>query len=314
MGLILSAPGDYMKLNQKILALPVNQTLAQDVTLRTLDELEVIVIDTAFCQAAITLQGAHLLLWQPATQKLPVLWLSDVSPFKTGVAIRGGVPLCWPWFTDKGGQPHHGIARILPWKIEDIYARPRSVQVTLSLSDTAESRAMWDHHFHLALTFTFTDNLCELMLTMQGEFVATPALHGYFYTKDVSRLAVCGLGTDGLDTLDGVSRSWPQPFAFDGETAVIFTSPEPKSLVHDASGARYITITHFNHSDVVAWNPGEAKTRGIADIPDVSWKHFACVETARISHPLSCSWQKPGAIGVQFRVNATGEQAVCEES
>lgn len=314
MGLMLSAPGDNMELTRKILALPINETLAQDVTLRTLDELEVIVIDTAFCQAAVTLQGAHLLLWQPATQKLPVLWLSDASPFKTGVPIRGGVPLCWPWFTDKGGQPHHGIARVLPWKIEDIYSRPRSVQLTLSLSDTPESRALWAHHFHLALTFSFTDNLCELTLTMQGEFVATPALHSYFYTKDVNRLAVRGLGAEGLDTLDGISKSWPQPFAFGGETAVIFTSPEPKSLVHDASGARHITITHFNHSDVVAWNPGQAKTRGIADIADAAWDRFACVETARISHPLSCSWQKPGAIGVQFRVNATGEQAGCEES
>jgi len=297
-----------MELSRKLLALPVNETLAQGISLRTLDELEIIVIDTAFCQAAISLQGAQLLLWQPATQKLPVLWLSELSAFKTGVPIRGGVPLCWPWFTDKGGQPHHGIARILPWQVEDIYSRPRSVQLTLSLSDTPESRARWDHHFYLALTFSFTDNLCELTLTQQGEFSVTPVLHSYFYTKDVNRLAIDGLGAEGVDTLDNMEKSWSAPFAFDGETAVIFTSPESKSVIYDAAGARHITITHFNHSDVVAWNPGPEQSRAIIDIADDSWHRFACVETARVSRPLTCSWQKPGAIGVQFRVLGTGEQ------
>lgn len=297
-----------MELSRKIRALPVSETLAQDVTLRKLDELDLIVIDNAFCLAAIALQGAHLLLWQPATQKLPVLWLSEASPFTTGAPIRGGVPICWPWFTDKGGEPHHGIARILPWRIEDIYSRPRSVQLTLSLTDTAESRALWDHHFHLAMTLVLTDNLCELTLTMQGEFSATPALHSYFYTKDVNRLAINGLGTTGLDTLDGCDKSWPnRPFVINGETAVIFTSPDGKSVIRDSATSRDITITHFNHSDVVAWNPGPERARITADIPDDGWNKFVCVETARVSHPLACSWQKPVAFGVQFRVSGTGD-------
>lgn len=299
-----------MDITQRILALPVSDTLAQDITLRKLDELEVIVIDNAFCKAAITLQGAHLLLWQPSTQKLPVLWLSDNSPFKSGVPIRGGVPLCWPWFTDKGGQPHHGIARILPWRLEDIYSRPRSVQLTLSLTDTPQSRALWDHHFLLTMTIALTDNLCELTLTMQGEFSVTSALHSYFRTRDVNQLAIDGLGTQGLDTLSGLNKRWPDgPFSFDGEAAVIFTAPEDKNTIRDRSASRHITVTHFNHSDTVAWNPGPERIRTITDIADKDWDQFVCVETARISDPIACSWQKPVAFGVQFRVSGASNAA-----
>ena len=299
-----------MDIYEKIMALPVRKNLAQHVTLRKYDELDIIVIDNTFCRAAISLQGAQLLLWQPSSQKLPVLWLSEASPFKTGVPVRGGVPLCWPWFTDMGGQPHHGIARILTWQPEDIWSRPRSTQLTFSLRDTPESRRIWDRHFHLTMTFTFTEALCELTLTMQGEFEATAALHSYFYTRDVNMLTVSGLGAKGINTVTGASEdALAEPFTLRNETGVMFTHPDNQSVIHDGSASRRITLTHVNHSDVVVWNPGPQRAGVTADIPDEGWREFACVESARISHPLRCRWQEPVSLGVQLQVNRQDTEA-----
>ncbi|GHK52404.1 Aldose 1-epimerase family protein YeaD [Klebsiella aerogenes] len=79
----------------KIFALPVNETISPVISRRQLDDLELIVIDHPQVKASVALQGAHLLSWKPAGEE-EVLWLSNNTPFKQGVALRGGVPICWP--------------------------------------------------------------------------------------------------------------------------------------------------------------------------------------------------------------------------
>lgn len=103
----------------KIFALPVNETISPVISRRQLDDLELIVIDHPQVKASVALQGAHLLSWKPAGEE-EVLWLSNNTPFKQGVALRGGVPICWPWFgpSAQQGLPSHGFARNLPWTLE----------------------------------------------------------------------------------------------------------------------------------------------------------------------------------------------------
>ncbi|MDF3262849.1 D-hexose-6-phosphate mutarotase, partial [Escherichia coli] len=103
----------------KIFALPVIEQLTPVLSRRQLDDLELIVVDHPQVKASVALQGAHLLSWKPAGEE-EVLWLSGNTPFKNGVALRGGVPICWPWFgpSAQPGLPSHGFARNLPWALK----------------------------------------------------------------------------------------------------------------------------------------------------------------------------------------------------
>ncbi|CAK8740939.1 hypothetical protein SODG_004396 [Sodalis praecaptivus] len=121
-------------MSESLFALPVKQTLSPSLTLRQQDELPLVVVEHPQVRAAVTLQGAHLVAWQPAGEK-PVLWLSEKSAFQEGVAIRGGVPICWPWF-GKVATPNHGFARILPWELSDHSEDDKQVQLTFTLRDS----------------------------------------------------------------------------------------------------------------------------------------------------------------------------------
>lgn len=121
-------------MSDSLFALPVKQTLSPSLTLRQQDQLPLVVVDHPQVRAAVTLQGAHLVAWQP-TGEQPVLWLSEKSAFQEGVAIRGGVPICWPWF-GKVATPNHGFARILPWELSHHSEDDHQVQLTFTLRDS----------------------------------------------------------------------------------------------------------------------------------------------------------------------------------
>ena len=96
-------------------SLPVVNQITPYLSQRQMGDLPIVVVSHPKVRAAIALQGAHLLSWQPSGQQ-PVIWLSDKTPFATGKAIRGGVPICWPWF-GPAGEPAHGFARNQPWTL-----------------------------------------------------------------------------------------------------------------------------------------------------------------------------------------------------
>lgn len=130
----------------KIFALPVNETISPVISRRQLDDLELIVIDHPQVKASVALQGAHLLSWKPAGEE-EVLWLSNNTPFKQGVALRGGVPICWPWFgpSAQQGLPSHGFARNLPWTLEGHDEDDSGVMLTFALQHSAETMKLWPH-------------------------------------------------------------------------------------------------------------------------------------------------------------------------
>lgn len=303
-----------MEVINHLFTLPVVQTLRPGVTLRQQDELDIMVIDNAFCRAAIALQGAHLLAWQPVSHPYPVLWLSEDTPFKTGVPIRGGVPLCWPWFTDLGGEPFHGFARILPWQVDALEENEQALTVTLTLTDSEQSRRWWPHTFHLAFTCTFTAEHCSLSLSAAGNFSATAALHSYFYTPDITGISVTGTGAAGYDTVAGKPITLAKlPLTITQETGIIFSAPDTQSVVRDAAAARHIRLNHGNNSNIVVWNPWDAKAVTISDMPDDGYRTFVCVETACLDRPLVSHDQHPASFGVQFSVSAASTHAGCVE-
>ncbi|TKI08171.1 D-hexose-6-phosphate mutarotase [Martelella alba] len=284
-----------------LFSLPVKEALSSSVSLRQLDQLPLIVIDHPRVKAAVTLQGAHLVAWQPAGEA-PVLWLSDASAFKEGVAIRGGIPVCWPWF-GKVASPNHGFARILPWQLTEHQEDDEKVTLSLTLRDNTATEQYWPKPFTLTANFVLGAT-CEVTLEARGDFQNTAALHSYFTIGAIDAIRVSGLGDTYIDKVNnGITAKQQGELAFHGEEIDrVYTHPEAVSQIRDPQLKRVIEIRHHNHSDVVAWNPGAELTKNIADITDDGYKTYVCVETARVNNPLIATNAAPARLSTTISV------------
>ncbi len=289
----------------KIFALPVVENITPVISRRQLDELELIVVDHPQVKASFALQGAHLLSFKPAGEE-EVLWLSGNTPFKNGVALRGGVPVCWPWFgpAQQQGLSAHGIARILPWTLTAHNEDENGVVLTFELQSSDATREQWPHDFTLFARFKLCQT-CEIELEAHGEFETTSALHTYFNVGDISAVKVSGLGDRFIDKVnnaqedvlaDGVQT-------FPDRTDRVYLNPEACSVIHDSALNRAIEVIHHHHSNVVGWNPGPALSVSMADMPDDGYKTFVCVESACVIVPQKTTEEKPSRLAQTIRVS-----------
>lgn len=288
----------------KIFALPIIEQISPVLSRRQLDELEVVVVDHPQVKASFALQGAHLLSWKP-TGEDEVLWLSNNTPFKTGVALRGGVPICWPWFgpAAQPGLPSHGFARNLPWTLKAHNEDDNGVVLTFELQSGAETSQLWPHEFTLLARFK-VGATCEIELEAHGEFETTSALHTYFNVGDIAAVKVSGLGDRLIDKVndakedvlaDGIQT-------FPDRTDRVYLNPEACSVIHDDSLNRNIDVVHHHHLNVVGWNPGPALSVSMGDMPDDGYKTFVCVETAYATAPQKTTTEKPSRLAQTIRV------------
>lgn len=288
----------------KIFALPVVEQITPVLSRRQLDELELIVVDHPQVRASFALQGAHLLSWKPAGEE-EVLWLSDITPFKTGVALRGGVPVCWPWFGPAAQKelPSHGFARNLPWSLSAHNEDENGVVLTFELHSSDASRQYWPHDFTLYARFK-VGKTCEMELEAHGDFETTSALHTYFNVGDISAVKVSGLGDTFIDKVNGAEQGKLEDGVqtFPDRTDRVYLNAEACSLIHDAALKRCIEVVHHHHSNVVGWNPGPALSVSMADVPDEGYKTFVCVETACVTTPQKTSVEKPSRLAQTLRV------------
>lgn len=288
----------------KIFALPTIEHITPVLSRRQLDELEIVVVDHPQVKASFALQGAHLLSWKPTGEE-EVLWLSNNTPFKTGVALRGGVPICWPWFgpAAQPGLPSHGFARNRPWKLKAHNEDDNGVVLTFELLSNAETRQLWPHEFTLLARFK-VGATCEIELEAHGEFETTSALHTYFNVGDIAAVKVSGLGDRLIDKVndakedvlaDGIQT-------FPDRTDRVYLNPEACSVIHDGSLNRNIDVVHHHHLNVVGWNPGPALSVSMGDMPDDGYKTFVCVETAYATAPQKTTEEKPSRLAQTIRV------------
>ncbi|WP_024551802.1 D-hexose-6-phosphate mutarotase [Franconibacter helveticus 513] len=292
----------------KIFALPVVEQITPVLSRRQQDELEVIVVDHPQVRASFALQGAHLLSWKPAGEE-EVLWLSDITPFKNGVALRGGVPICWPWFGPAAQKelPSHGFARNLPWTLSAHNEDENGVVLTFELHSSEASRQYWPHEFTLYARFKI-GKTCEMELEAHGDFETTSALHTYFNVGDISQVKVSGLGDTFIDKVNGGEQGKLSDGVqtFPDRTDRVYLNAEACSLIHDAGLKRCIEVVHHHHSNVVGWNPGPALSVSMADVPDDGYKTFVCVETACVTAPQKTSEEKPSRLSQTLRVVKKG--------
>ncbi|WP_127959369.1 D-hexose-6-phosphate mutarotase [Serratia microhaemolytica] len=285
-------------MNNKIFNLPVLQQLTPVISLSQQDELPILVISHAKFRAAIALQGAHLLSWQPSGQQ-DVIWLSEKSVFKHGVAIRGGIPICWPWF-GPAQQPQHGFARTSTWQLISHDEDSDQVSLTLMLQDNAQTREYWPHSFTLLADFTFSEQ-CSIKLASQGNYHAYAALHSYFRIGAIEQITLAGLGNQFIDQLaQGTLKAQHGELTIKGRIDRIYTQANTATVINDPSLRRNIEIHHQQMSDVVVWNPGAELAEHMADMTNDGFNQMVCVETARINTPLIADDSQPAHLAVNI--------------
>ncbi|MDW1151075.1 D-hexose-6-phosphate mutarotase, partial [Mannheimia haemolytica] len=204
------------------------------------NELDVLEVNHNKFKAKIALQGAQLLSWQPYNAEQDVLWLSEIEPFKAGTAIRGGVPICYPWFgTVK--EPAHGTARIREWNLVEHSCSSESVRLVFALEQEAKIEMI-------------LGETCGLYFTHLGSEAAQLALHTYFNVGDITKVEVQGLPTRCFDKLTDQEVEVPSPRKISENVDCIYPA-QAVNFIQDFANQRTIKVEHINATETVLWNP-----------------------------------------------------------
>ena len=241
--------------------------------------------------AEIHLQGAHLSAWAPHRQS-PVIWMSASSTFAPGEPLRGGVPVCFPWFGPHptGAGPLHGFARTTPWTLEHVGEEGGDVALVLGVGggDVASDQvAAWPHPFRAQLTVTVGSTLTlalEVTNTGPDPLTYEEALHTYLAVADVRGVVIEGLEhSPYLDRVAGAGRSPArgEPLRIVDETDRVYDQPARIRVV-DPAGGRALDIRAAGSNHAVVWNPGPGKAAAMADFGDDEWVEMLCIETANV--------------------------------
>jgi glucose-6-phosphate 1-epimerase len=242
--------------------------------------LPMMVVENKLGRATIALQGAHLISFQPSGQR-EMLWVSPQSSFETGKPIRGGIPLCLPWFGPGAeGSPQHGFGRIMEWSLVAVEACiDGSTRVVLELAGDASVSAVWPHEFCFRLEVNVGTNLKLALLTENRSATAAPfafAFHTYFAVPNVADARVAGLeGATFIDKTDNSARKVQQ-----GEVAItaltdrIYLDVPALQILRIAAGNVKI---ESDAKSAVVWNCW-THDKNVADIGEGNHAGYICVE------------------------------------
>ena len=248
-------------------------------------------ITTPHATAAISVYGAHLLSYTFASDENDLLFLSEKAIFKEGTPIRGGVPICWPWFgpDPQGlGRSDHGLARTRVWNVVSTYLlKDHECSISFELSDTPETYRLWPNRFRLILKVTVGKSLMmELTTQNRGDtaFELTQALHTYFKIGDIFKTNITGL--EGFTYVDKTDESREKredtPIVIDAETDRVYSTDGGNLTIHDNGQKRSIRIVSEGSHTAVVWNPWVRVCEQKTDLAIEDYKKMLCVETANI--------------------------------
>jgi len=249
------------------------------------DELEYISVENSVASAKIALQGAHIFDFT-LKGKGSVLFLSDISTFKEGKAIRGGVPICWPWFGPNGEDtslPRHGFARTSVWKHESTKELDGNLtKVTLCLKSTEQTLALWPYMFKLTLDI-YVGKVLKLELTSQNfgtkTFTFSSALHTYLAIDNIYETSVEGLEDKRyFDKTQNAFKVEEDNIDFTKEVDRVYQNVDNDVIVKN------INTKHAVHTEgtetIVVWNPAEKLASNMADLSNHT--QMLCVESANV--------------------------------
>jgi len=259
-------------------------TLKQDAHTSTLDGLS---ISHSHCQAKVSLYGGQVLSFKPTGHK-DVLWLSEDAHYLEGKAIRGGIPLCWPWFGANDKQSpnqqtgNHGFARQLPWQIDSIDADENGVTLILVLKGNNQD-PLWPNAYQLIQTLFFGKSFKQTLAMSnlsQEDAQYSAALHSYFTVSNPDNVDIDALtGVTFDDKLTGQSKQQNTSVSCVGEIDRVYHSSENMSIV-DNHWQRKIEISSENCQQWILWNPGTELANNMADIHSGGEQEYVCLEAA----------------------------------
>nr|WP_253910213.1 D-hexose-6-phosphate mutarotase [Vibrio aestuarianus] len=232
--------------------------------------------------ACISLFGGQLLGYRPSNEK-DVIWLGEKAVFDKSKPIRGGVPLCFPWFGNAGGSQTHGFARNVDWKFESCKVSAESVEVILSHSSDEETKKLWKHDFENKLRFNFGKELTISLITTNTSdepWSYSGAIHTYFSVGNIRKTSISGVGEKYLDGVVGyVEKQGGNDIEISEETIRICLDSKTPIVIKDRELDRTVEIENHGNTAAVVWNPWIETTKATADMIDREYEDMLCVES-----------------------------------
>ena len=247
----------------------------------------VAVLETAGAMAAVALQGAQVLSYVPVGGR-EVLWLSPAARLGTGKAVRGGIPVCWPWFGPALGapkKPAHGFVRAAPWRVIGTEVSVSRSLIRLGFDATAVDPALWPHKAAAEIEIALGPALRVSLVTEnlgRTPIVLSEALHTYLAVGDIASVTADGLdGRPYIDQLDTMARPVQSgPVEITGEVDRLYQDSPDTVTVRDRANSRLISIAKSGSLSTVVWNPWVEKSARLGDMGEDGYQRMLCVETA----------------------------------
>jgi len=267
-----------------------SQFTAQGVSFSMQDHIMLINVENEFAKATLTTHGASVLSFIPKGGQ-DLLWVSSTAIYNGEKPVRGGVPVCWPWFGagKQAGLPAHGFVRNHVWRLDHVANLESGVtEIVLSFEPTQASLALWPHQFHLELRIEVGEKLAMSLTTTNKndyDIEITEALHTYFAVSESAGLLISGVENstehNTLQKPPYVSNR-EQPITLTPPMDSVFTDQTVDLLIHDVKNSRNILIEKQNSASAIVWNPGSEIIKGFADVPEQAWSEFVCVEVGNV--------------------------------
>ncbi|MEO1387838.1 MAG: D-hexose-6-phosphate mutarotase [Cyanobacteria bacterium J06634_6] len=245
--------------------------------------------------ARISVYGGQVLSFKPAGESSDLLFVSEKAYYQPGKAIKGGTPVCWPWFgpdPEGKGRASHGFVRNRMWTLLSTEAvSAGETKVRLGVSANEETKAIWPYSFELVIEIVVADQLSISLITQNtGDkaFEITQALHTYFQTGDIGKVEVLGLENAGyIDKVDnGAEKTQTGIINITQEVDRIYTNVKPELSVQDGGLGRRIRISSAGSRTAVVWNPWTDISIKSGDLTDDAYQEFVCVETVNAADDM----------------------------
>ncbi len=257
------------------------------------DELECIEINHPKFQANICLQGAQLTCFKHIEYG-NLLWLSPEAQYKNGASVRGGIPICWPWFGAVKFNPEavknpihsnnaHGFARQLPWSLQEVKESVHGVELTLQLRHNKDTLKIWPFEFELTCQFKLYNNI-EVLLHSKNlstnAMAISQALHTYIPTENISDTKVLGAKNGQyIDALDEWQlKKQKGSIKFNQEVDRIYLGDNQYRIL---TPNKHLILNSNSQSSIV-WNPWIKKSQRLSQFPQNGYKHMLCIESANV--------------------------------
>ncbi|MFO0547567.1 MAG: D-hexose-6-phosphate mutarotase [Polyangiaceae bacterium] len=244
------------------------------------------VVETKLCEGELHLHGGTVTKFVPDHHE-PVLWLSPTTALAPNKAIRGGVPICFPWFgpATVAGAPQHGFARTSPFTFEGARAVGDAIELTLGLRASDATRALYPFDFTARLIVTFASALTVAFeVTAHEPLSFEVALHSYLHVGEVRRAELLHLErTPYVDKLrdNALVPASGTPVVLDGPADRVYRNAPDAVAVLDPELGRYLEVAKAGAASTIVWNPWEAKAKAMADVGD-AWRSMLCVEAGNV--------------------------------